>query len=234
VLAPQAQTSLASDSETWLTITGDESNYGDQFEMPSQGVTADVDYVFNVPVKVASGRMKMTVKSSNGKICASTIVEAQETVAPGDQPVQLIPLAFVAPRGDQVRIVLSNEASNPPHPIVHVGETNLFELGTARFLWTRYPRLVIHGIQKIFLTAVMLSLAIIGLLILIFQKQSRALIVLSIVPVYFFTVQSIVHTEYRYVLAVDYFLFALVGITVTFGVRLIISKLTATRSVPST
>jgi hypothetical protein len=72
------------------------------------------------------------------------------------------------------------------------------------------------------------------LLILIFQKQSRALVVLSIVPVYFFTVQSIVHTEYRYVLAVDYFLFALVGITVTFGVRLINSKLTATRSVPST
>src|SRR6185295_16383238 len=57
MLAPQAQTSLASDSETWLTITGDDSNYGDQFETPSQGVIADVDYVFKVQVKVASGRM---------------------------------------------------------------------------------------------------------------------------------------------------------------------------------
>src|SRR4029079_17670053 len=102
----------------------------------------------------------------------------------------------------------------------------------ARFLWTRYPRFVIHGVQKIFLTAVILPLAIIGLLVLIFQKQSRALIVLSIVPVYFFSVQSIVHTEYRYVLAVDYFLFALVGVAVTFGVRFI-AKFVGTRSVPS-
>ena len=234
LLSPQAQTSLASGSETWLTITGDESNYGDQFEAPSQNVIADVDYVFQVPIKVASGRMKVTVKTSSGKVCSSTIVEALETIAPSDQPVQPISLAFVAPPGHQVRVVLSNEASNPPHPIVHVGPIKLYELGQARFLWTRYPRLLIHGVQKIFLTAVMLPLAIIGLLVLIFQKQSRALVVLSIVPVYFFTVQSLVHTEYRYVLAVDYFLFALVGITVTFGVRLIISKLTARRSVPST
>jgi hypothetical protein len=234
VLSPQAQTALASGSETWLTITGDESNYGDQFEAPSQSVIADVDYVFSVPIKVASGRMRITVKSSNGKVCSSTIVEAQETLAPSDQPVQPLSLAFVAPRGEQVRMVLSNEASNPPHPVVYVGAIKLHELGQARFLWTRYPRLLIHGVQKSFLTAVILPLAIIGLLILIFKKQSRALIVLSIVPVYFFMVQSIVHTEYRYVLAVDYFLFALVGITVTFGVRLIISKLTATRSIPST
>ena len=222
VLSPQAQTSLSSGSETWLTITGDESNYGEQFEAPGQSVIADVDYVFNVPIKVASGRMRMTVKSSSGKVCSSTIVEARESIAPSDQPVQPISLAFVAPRGEQVRVVLSNEASNPPHPIVYVGPIKLYEMGQARFLWTRYPRLLIHGVQKIFLTAVMLPLAIIGLVVLIFQKQSRALIVLSIVPVYFFTVQSIVHTEYRYVLAVDYFLFALVGVTVSFAGRFVI------------
>ena len=233
VLSPQAQTALASGSETWLTITGDESNYGDQFEAPSQSVIADVDYVFSVPIKVASGRMRITVKSSSGKVCSSTIIEAPETLAPSDQPVQPLSLAFVAPRGEQVRMVLSNEASNPPHPVVQVGAIKLYELGQARFLWTRYPRLLIHGVQKIFLTAVMLPLAIIGLVVLIFQKQSRALVVLAIVPVYFFTVQSIVHTEYRYVLAVDYFLFALVGIAVTFGILFIISKLTGPRSVPS-
>ena len=40
----------------------------------------------------------------------------------------------------------------------------------------------------------------------------------------FLPVQSIVHTEYRYVLAVDYFLFALVGVTVYAG-RLVVSGL---------
>src|SRR5207237_9111879 len=91
------------------------------------------------------------------------------------------------------------------------------ELGSSPFRWTRYPRFIIHAIQKIYLTAVILPLAIIGLLILIFRKQSRALIILSIVPVYFFTVQSVVHTEYRYVLVVDYFLFAFAGVAVSYA-----------------
>ena len=212
VLSSRAQTSLTSDGENWLIITGDESSYGDQFEVASQSVIANVDYVFSVPIKVESGRMKMAAISSSGKVCASTIVEAQEATAPSAQPVHLISLPLIAPKGEQVRIVFRNEASNPPRPIVHVGSMKFYELGPARFLWTRYPRFVIHAIQKLFITAVMLPLAIIGLLIVIFRKQSAALVILSVVPVYFFVAQSIVHTEYRYVLAVDYFLFAFAGV----------------------
>ena len=74
------------------------------------------------------------------------------------------------------------------------------------------PRLLIYPVQKLFLTAVMLPLTIIGLLVVIFRKQSRALVILSIVPLYYFTVQSMVHTEYRYVLAVVYFLFAFAAV----------------------
>ena len=98
--------------------------------------------------------------------------------------------------------------------MAQVGPIKLFELGPARFLWTRYPRFFVHSIQKIFLTAVVLPLAIIGLVLLVIKRQWTALTILLTVPVYFFCVQSIVHTEYRYVLAVDYFLFALAGVTV--------------------
>jgi hypothetical protein len=49
---------------------------------------------------------------------------------------------------------------------------------------------------------------------MVLRKQSTVLVILSIVPIYFFTVQSAVHTEYRYVLAVDYFLFAFAGVAV--------------------
>ena len=66
-----------------------------------------------------------------------------------------------------------------------------------------------------------MPLAIVGLGLLIMREQSRALIILAVVPVYFFCVQSIVHTEYRYVLAVDYFLFALVGVAVVWVINLI-------------
>jgi hypothetical protein len=70
------------------------------------------------------------------------------------------------------------------------------------------PRALIYPVQKLFLTVVLLPLAIIGLLVVVFRKQSRALVILSIIPLYYFTVQSTVHTEYRYVLAVVYFMFA--------------------------
>ena len=86
------------------------------------------------------------------------------------------------------------------------------------------PRVFIYPVQKLFLTAVMLPLAIIGLLVVIFRKQSRALVILAIVPLYYFTVQSIVHTEYRYVLALVYFLFAFAAVGLNWIVILILSK----------
>jgi hypothetical protein len=74
----------------------------------------------------------------------------------------------------------------------------------------------------------MLPLAIIGLGLLIVKQQGRVLIVLAVVPVYFFCVQSIVHTEYRYVLAVDYFLFTFVGIAVGWSADILV-RLSAQR-----
>jgi len=90
-------------------------------------------------------------------------------------------------------------------------------------------RVLIYPVQKLFLTAVMLPLAIIGLLIVIFRKQSRALVILSIVPLYYFTVQSIVHTEYRYVLPVVYFLFAFAAV----GIAWIAGNLVGAGLVPA-
>ena len=92
------------------------------------------------------------------------------------------------------------------------------------------PRVVIYPVQKIFLTAVMLPLAILGLFVVIMQKHSRALVILSVVPLYYFTVQSIVHTEYRYVLAVVYFLFAFAAVGVTAIARFAFMKMNSFRA----
>jgi len=225
VVSPQTQTVVAPDSEPWLTITGDGSNYGDQFEFPTTPIHKDRDYLISVPIKIDSGRMKITVKDLNGKIYSSTIVEALESLPAKDQPAKQITVPFVSDESGPLRIFLSNEASNPPHPVAHIGSIALYELGPARFLWTRYPRFIIHAIQKLFITAIILPLAIIGLLLVVFRKHIVALVVLSIVPVYFFTVQSIVHTEYRYVLAVDYFLFAFAGIALSCAGRFVIKRI---------
>ncbi len=198
-------------------LVGDDSQYGEQFCWGVANLRKNTDYVIAFPVKIERGRMRISVADFSGKTYSSTIVETIENTRPEDQPMNLVQLPFIASSNQRVQVIISNEASNPANPSVKMGPIKLFELGPARFLWTRYPRLLVHGIQKIFLTAVMLPLAIIGLGLLISRKQSRALIILSAVPTYFFCVQSIVHTEYRYVLAVDYFLFALVGVAVAWA-----------------
>jgi hypothetical protein len=67
-------------------------------------------------------------------------------------------------------------------------------------------------IQKLFITAVMLPLAIIGLILLIRARKLTTLVLLLVVPAYYLCVQSALHTEYRYVLAIHYFLFILVAV----------------------
>jgi hypothetical protein len=227
LLSHQAQTSLVSDTCCWLTLMGDSSRYGDQFASPMTSVRKNVDYVLVVPIRAISGRMRVSVRSSTGGTYSSAIVEAFE-VSP-DNDLQRIALPFVAPESEKLQVVFSNEASNSLNPVVSVTELELYELGPSRFLWTRYPRFVIHGVQKIFITAVMLPLAIVGLLFVIFQKKSIALVVLSIVPIYFFTVQSMVHTEYRYVLAVTYFLLAFAAVGISHSARAVVKILRRTR-----
>jgi hypothetical protein len=222
-ISRSARFSTAPDGQT-LTLIGDDSPYGRQFSSARIAVKGKTDYVFTLPAKVERGRMKLSVIDSNGRVYASTVVEASEVKSGEDQPLTSIRLPFVAGSDDQARLIFSNEASNPPNPVVKVGTIKFFELGPARFLWTRYPRFFVHGIQKIFLTAVILPLAIIGLILLIIRRQWPVLTILLVVPVYFFFVQSIVHTEYRYVLAVDYFLFALMGVAVSLLTKLAIAK----------
>ena len=219
----QTKAVLAPDGQT-VDIAGDDSKYGEQFLSAPVSVRKNTDYVFNVPLKIEQGRIRVSVKGPSGRVYSSAIVETLETISPDEQPVNQIQLPLVATNDEQVRIVLSNEASNPPNPAVKVGTTKLFELGSAQFLWTRYPRFLVHLVQKAFLTAVMLPLAIVGLALLVARRGWQALTILLVVPIYYFCVQSIVHTEYRYVLAVNYFLFGLVGATVSWASNLIMSR----------
>jgi len=73
--------------------------------------------------------------------------------------------------------------------------------------WTRVPRLVVRAAQQLFVTAIDLPLVLLGLFILFRKRQARSLAILLVVPLYFLCVQSALHTEYRYVLTIHYFLF---------------------------
>jgi 4-amino-4-deoxy-L-arabinose transferase-like glycosyltransferase len=87
----------------------------------------------------------------------------------------------------------------------------------------RTPRpgsfLPVAVIQRLFITAVFLPLTLAGLVLLAREKKWRALALLSAVPVYYLCVQSALHTEYRYVLAVHYFFFVAAGLAVCRAAR---------------
>ncbi len=81
--------------------------------------------------------------------------------------------------------------------------------GPTRFL--QWPLLMV---QRTFITAVFLPLVLMGAGILVYRRQFQLLAILLVVPCYYFCVQSAFHTEYRYVLVIYYFLFALAAVSI--------------------
>jgi 4-amino-4-deoxy-L-arabinose transferase-like glycosyltransferase len=82
---------------------------------------------------------------------------------------------------------------------------------TARLL--KVPGVPLKIVQKLFITALMLPLFLVGGVLLVKEKEKRALAVLLVVPVYYLSVQSLLHTEYRYVIAIQYFFLVIVAVT---------------------
>jgi 4-amino-4-deoxy-L-arabinose transferase-like glycosyltransferase len=83
------------------------------------------------------------------------------------------------------------------------------ETTNAALYWLNRPLKVL---QRAFVTAVFLPLVLIGLVVTAARRQWRELIVVLIVPLYFATVQPLVHTEYRYVLATPHMLMIAVAV----------------------
>jgi 4-amino-4-deoxy-L-arabinose transferase-like glycosyltransferase len=73
--------------------------------------------------------------------------------------------------------------------------------------WTRPLVLVTRAVQRLFITALFLPLYALGLFLLARGGKRRTLAALVAVPLYYLCVQSALHTEYRYVIAIHYLLF---------------------------
>lgn len=75
------------------------------------------------------------------------------------------------------------------------------------------PGVILKTAQKLFITALMLPLFLLGIIRLARLRDKRALAILLVVPVYYLCVQSLLHTEYRYVVAIQYFFLIFVAVT---------------------
>ena len=88
---------------------------------------------------------------------------------------------------------------------------------------------MLRGIQKLFITAIILPFILVGTGVLIYERHFQTLAILLVVPFYYFCTQSALHTEYRYVLVIHYFLFVLAAL----GVYRIVRKISRLLTKPS-
>lgn len=80
--------------------------------------------------------------------------------------------------------------------------------------WQSLVQWPLRVVQKIFITAIFLPLVLFGTGILVYRRQFQSLAILLVVPCYYLCTQSALHTEYRYVLVIHYFLFVLAAVAI--------------------
>lgn len=143
--------------------------------------------------------------------------------------LRVVQMPFASGDRVEMRLVISNNGSSSASPTVEIGEVNLFKLGATPRQWTRSVRPLVRGVQRnVYTTSHVLPLVAIGIILLAVIRERRALVVLLAVPIYYLCLQSAFHTEYRYIVAIHYFLFVMAavalyvfGITFWQGARLI-------------
>lgn len=100
--------------------------------------------------------------------------------------------------------------------------TLMFRVGPTAQVWTRTVRPTVRSIQRnLYTTSRMLPLIIAGIVLLGIARRKNVLLLFLAVPACYLCVQSAFHTEYRYILAIHYFLFIMAAVTVYFAGKLI-------------
>lgn len=238
-LSTGATVAAVSDGQA-LRVTGDDSSFGDQFaiEIP---VGPHADYVLRLRARIEQRLAVAKVTSADRRIMlASNFLDekrptkkkaqkrarrnADRAATNGALPTEAngqmmtLDMAFASGNRSEVRLVISNNGESVARPVVEMGGAELFELGPTPHLGTSGVRFLVRAIQRnLFTTTRMLPLVAIGIVLLALAARKRELLMLLVVPVYYLSAQSAFHTEYRYILAIHYFLFVLASVTLYVG-----------------
>ena len=228
-VAPAANASV-DDLGQWLEIIADSSESGDQFVSGPVAVEKGADYIFAIQVKQARGALSIKVRTADPRIilASSRIRERKQWKAPDAEDDSANSrdrtyLQFASGDATEVRLVIANarvtaaEKAEDDRSVVRLGRADLLRMGPTPYQWTRYPRSFIRGIQKnLYKTEWMWLLIVSGIGLLVLAGRARVLIILLSVPAYYLIVHSALHTEYRYILAIHYFLFICAAVTLHF------------------
>jgi hypothetical protein len=225
-LSPQAAVSEDFLSmRIFLSITGDRSEFGDQYASAAINVKQNTDYVLVMPAQLTNGSMALKVTSEDRRIslaqidlARATSTEEMDDNSPIEASSKFVTLQMPFATGDRnaLRIVVSNNGKSSSLPSVTLKAAELRESGPTPYAWTKVVRGSIRSLQRRFTTGRMLVLIVTGIVLLLLARRWQASMVLLTVPVYYLLLQSPLHTEYRYILPIHYFLFILAGVTIGF------------------
>jgi len=208
-----------------LRVISDSSGSGDLFFSEPIAVKKNNDYVLRLAVRLEEGRADVKIGTSDPRVALALVSTSKAEKKQKQEKDPDFSGSTFAPRmrvlhvpfasGEDTQVKLSLYKSTSERTVVSIADANMFEAGPTPFLWTRYPRAFIQGIQKnLYKTNLMRALIAIGIILLSLARRGGALAVLLIVPGYFLCAQSPLHTEYRYVLAIHYLLIVISAVTI--------------------
>jgi len=212
-----------------LTVTGDESEFDDQFAYPPATVEKNTDYIARVPIRSRGGPVELRITSADRRITAGSYVVS----APDEQPsrheseeqeaassrseaeMSFINLPFNTASRNEIRLVISNAGTSSSRPELDLGEVQLFNIGPNPYTATRFVRPLIRSLQRrMFTTAHMIPLIVLGLALIIMAGRSRVLPLLLVVPAYYLITHSPFSVEYRYIVVMHYFLVVIAAVPI--------------------
>lgn len=253
-LASGANAVLA-DNGLSVELTGDQSNFGDQLASFPIPIEEQTDYVFIIPINIVRGQAAIKVLDAElRKTLASSVVtpararaarrRARRSGLPisqvddGQAPLRPAEIGFASGNRKQVVMAISNDGIPPT---LRLGQAKLYRIARTPYPWTSAIRPPVRMIQRVFYrTSRMLPAVIMGIGLLAFGRRKAAIVALIAVPLYYLFFQSVFHTEYRYILAIHYFLFIFAAVTLycvarafKFGVRNIVLQRNSNEAVGS-
>lgn len=245
-LAPQAE-AVCSPNQSVLEIIGDQSQFGDLSASDPIPIRPQTDYVLRLDARNVRGGTAAKITSSDRRISlgtASLIVKEpnprraakhrarlkmREHAADSldvDDPgaaLRTFEIPFASGARSEALLVIANNGGGTMRPVVQIGTARLHAVGPTPGLWTRFVRPLVRGLQRnLFTTVRMLLLVAVGALLAATARRWYALIAILIVPLYYLTFQSTLHTEYRYTVVIHYFLFVVAAAAICTMVRVFV------------
>ena len=223
IVSSNAKIWLAPEND-WLFLQTDREKYAAQFASGEIEVEPNTENVLRLQMVLRQGRIKIQVRAADSaQIRAQTIVDPLWGKTAADEQLRTVSVPFVVLE-NKIRFVIANEAPPTAQSLVEIQIAEVVSSGAARNAWTRPLRLIVAPLQKIFSLPVLLPLELIGLGLLLWRGERKTILILMLVPFYYFFVQSALHTEYRYVLVIHHFLFVLAASAIGAIFALIISR----------